>query len=295
MDSPFYLELWVELASSLEDLWSGYCFDNDATGIETITEDTTSITLRVFFEHENVEQVKKLPANFCAQFSQSLDNVKLVRAEICPYTDWQSSWKEHFQPIEVCKQITVCPPWAKEKISPNRIPLVIDPGQGFGTGYHTTTVLAMELLEQHISQINPTFSSMVDIGTGSGILSIEAGLLGIPVIHAVDIDVEAVKNAKMNIKLNKQENIIQTIVSDSTCLNTHYDVVISNMLLHELLEVKKQLVALTHPSGVLICSGFLTRQWKEFRTAMNELGKFEFQLVQKEEWGAVLMRPYDTC
>ncbi len=289
MDSKSYLELSVELPRLQEDLWSAFCFEENALGIEIVNELETRLQMRVFFENQDIRLVKKLPQQFCQFYQQPLGTIQLLALERYPYEDWQSAWKQYFLPTNVGQSFTICPPWKIAGHSAERIPIVIDPGQGFGTGHHPSTRLALEALEQHILQAETIPVSMVDIGIGSGILSFAAAHLGVPLVHGVDLEKEAIQDVMKNRKLNSLEQVVQAVVGKPNCLQTQYAIVISNMLFQELLSVKTDLAHLVAPTGVLICSGFLEQQWPALKTDFQELGMAPLYLFQKEEWRAVIL------
>ncbi len=293
MEAKSYLELWVELSHEQADLWSTFCFEENASGIETVNETEFTLQMRIFFNSQNTDVIEKLPNKFNQQYPQIHPPVKLLKLEQCPHEDWQGAWKQYFIPVDIGQSFTVCPPWKIEEVPNNRTPIIIDPGQGFGTGNHPSTVLALEVLERYIHHASPLPASMVDIGTGSGILAFAAAFLGIPLIHGVDIDQAAIADVVKNRKLNHLENKVQVMIGEPDCLRKKYSIVISNMLFTELLQVKKELVNLVDTMGVLICSGFLEKQWPQLKEVFEKERMIAKHVFQKEDWRAVIMQ-HDT-
>jgi len=278
-----YFELWVEVPISMEDLWSSFCFESEAVGIETVKEFHKYSIMRIFFEEGMVtEEINSLPERFAQQYPKT-QPITLLEVKHCPYEDWQSSWHKFFKPLPIGKSFTVCPPWNTAEVLENRIPIIIDPGQGFGTGYHPSTVLAMEVLEHYIlhSQIIP--EEMIDVGIGSGILAFAGCHLGVQAVHGVDIDFEAVRDVKKNSELNGLSQRINSVTGTPACLEGKYSIVISNMLLSELFSVKDDLVRLTASNGVLICSGFLDTQAIEFEKTFKTLGMYSDYIASNQE------------
>lgn len=288
MMEKFYLELQVQLSLEQEDLWSAFCFEKGALGIEVLKETETAVEVRVFFEEQDIETVRNFPEQFCQCFQQPLQAIHLQQLNLRPYEDWQSHWMQHFLPLDAGQSFTICPPWQIDEISAGKTLIIIEPGQGFGTGSHPSTILALETMEQIILQSSQKITAMADIGTGSGILAVAAAHLGVPLIHGVDQDIAAIRNVLKNRKLNALENTIYTIVGRPNCLNKQYPLVVSNMLLHELIQVSEDLARLVQPSGNLICSGFLANQWLQLEKTFQNLGMFSRDQFQKEGWRAAI-------
>lgn len=317
MNSQYYQELSVEIFQEYEDLWSTFCFEANASGIETLSEsgcqnvddrvavpsaiqpnlpeqgpNELTIVQRIFFEDQDLKDIETLPDQFCRIYEIPPNKIVLLELKNCPYEDWQSGWKEYFQPIHVGESFIICPPWEVDnvqEVGQNKIPIIIDPGQGFGTGYHPSTVLALETLERTILQSKTIPLSMVDVGIGSGILSFAAAHLGVLKIQGVDIDSAAVEDVNKNKQLNGFDKEIEALVGEPNSLQSQFTIVISNMLSRELLSVKEDLVRLVEPNGKLICSGFLDKQWSEIRSAFEELGMITIQLYEKDQWHSVIM------
>ncbi|MBF0287913.1 MAG: 50S ribosomal protein L11 methyltransferase [SAR324 cluster bacterium] len=290
MEIKTYLELWVALSPGQVDVWSSFCFEENSSGIETIDDTESVLQMRVFFENQNIHTIRQLPDKFSKQYPNSGQSIQLLKLEERPYEDWQSAWKQYFLPVNIGQSFTVCPPWKLKEVPNKKTPIIIDPGQGFGTGNHPSSILALEVLEQYILHSEALPKSMVDVGTGSGILAFAAAFLGVPSIHGVDIDKAAIHDVTKNRKLNHLEHAVQVVIGGPACLKKKYSIVISNMLLTELLHVKKELIGLVDTMGVLICSGFLEKQWPELRDAFEQLGMISKHIFQKEEWRAVIMQ-----
>ncbi len=192
--------------------------------------------------------------------------------------DWQETWQEYFQPVTIA-DFTIVPPWKKDLGN-----LIINPARGFGTGHHETTQLATEFLLEIINK-NKNIS-MLDIGTGSGILSIIAQKKGVSKIRAIDIDKDAIENALENIKLN---NLDSTIEIDSTPiekLDKKFDLVVANIITPVLLSIKENFSKLTKKH--LILTGIEKKEEKEF---LNQIKLDDFilkDIKHNREWIAYL-------
>ncbi|MBF0349883.1 MAG: 50S ribosomal protein L11 methyltransferase [SAR324 cluster bacterium] len=284
MTSDTYIELWVSVPCSLEDLWSSFCFEHGASGIETLEETQDAIRMKVFFENMDSSRIEPLTQIFHKQYPH-LSLVTQIKLEKKEYENWKDSWHEHFKPIEIGKTLLVCPPW-DIPVKTSRHLVVIDPGQGFGTGYHPSTMLALMVLEYLLEHEPGPLKTLADVGVGSGILSIAACRLGILQADGVDIDPVAIPDVYKNAELNGLTSRIQAFAGSCEKLQKSYDVVISNMLMHELVSVKAEMARLTDRQGYLICSGLLTSQAETFCQLMTTYGmKLHYSQIQGE-WTA---------
>ncbi|MBU3915171.1 50S ribosomal protein L11 methyltransferase, partial [bacterium] len=198
--------------------------------------------------------------------------------------NWQTNWQKHFKPIDIGKNFLVRPPW--ESSIPGKKEIVINPGLGFGTGYHESTAIALELLEWLGNHLD--FKEMIDVGTGSGILAIGATLMGVERITAIDIDEDALREVRSNFILSGLDgNMCKLMLSGPTQVNTSSDLVMANIEGHILLTLARDLLRLTRKKGHLILSGILAEQKqilaREFIREMTIIKELE-----KNEWYGVI-------
>lgn len=188
-------------------------------------------------------------------------NSEKVKHEIltsaCDVEKYINNWKKYFKPLKVGKKILICPTW--EKMEPcedieNRKILKIDPGLAFGTGSHETTRLCLEMLED---EINGKIK-VLDLGCGSGILSIVSLILGAESATGVDIDELAVKTAIENAKLNDVESKFEAKVGDlDENVSGQFDVVVANIVADVLIRLNEKVSKYLVPGGVYILSGII--------------------------------------
>ncbi len=185
--------------------------------------------------------------------------------------DWSETWKAHFKPLRVGARFLITPTW--ERVEPRADDLVIriDPGMAFGTGHHETTRLCLQWLER-VSGRFPVPSSLLDVGTGSGILAIGAALLGFRSITGIDNDPEAVEVALENIALNDLAGTITALCATPGEVSGEFDVVVSNIQSLPLIRMADLLAARVKRGGCLILSGILTVQADDVRTAYEDRG-----------------------
>jgi ribosomal protein L11 methyltransferase len=183
--------------------------------------------------------------------------------------NWMEAWKQHYKPIPIGRRLIILPIWL-DSPSPERIPIKIDPGMAFGTGTHPTTQLCLELLEaffERQSTIQNRTSEIIDVGCGSGILSIAALKLGAQTALGVDIDPESVRNARENAEKNDigDEFIIGhgsvTEVLEEKFPLKQAPLVVANILAPIIIRLfDAGLVELIEPGGEIILSGILQEQ-----------------------------------
>lgn len=206
--------------------------------------------------------------------------------------NWAAAWQERYQPIPVGDRLIVVPSWLENPI-PERIPIYIDPGMAFGSGTHETTRLSLALLEMSLTDKSHT--ELIDVGCGSGILSIAAAKLGVKRILGVDTDAEAIRVSRENAKknnVNKTSNFhqgsVQEILSEKFSL-PRASLVIANIIapiLEELFE--EGLGEIVTSEGQLVLSGILEKQLPAILNCLEQSGFMFRKTLRQGEWAAVL-------
>lgn len=203
--------------------------------------------------------------------------------------DWSSSWKVHFKPLRVGKHLLIVPTWEDAVVLPGDLVIRIDPGMAFGTGGHETTRLCLELLES-VMEKSPllTIPSLLDLGTGSGILAIAANLLGAGRILALDIDPDAVEIARDNLTLNDMSDSIECGTVPLESLTENFDIILANILAEELVRLAPYLMERLHPGGSLILSGILAEKEPFVLQGFASQPLTYIRTVSDGEWVALL-------
>jgi ribosomal protein L11 methyltransferase len=206
--------------------------------------------------------------------------------------NWMAAWKEHYKPIPIGKKLLVLPAWLPNKY-PDRIAVKIDPSMAFGTGTHPTTRLCMQALETYQEPGKP----VIDVGCGSGILSIAAALLGAPEVLAVDIDNAAVvstrENATANGVLEKIETGIGSIkeIKSGLFSRKRAPLVVANILAPVIIRLFDiGLADLVAPEGTIILSGILAEQADSIEAAAVAHGLKPVERLQIEDWVAQVFK-----
>ena len=206
--------------------------------------------------------------------------------------DWMAAWKQHYRPIPIGERLLILPAWI-ESSYPERVAVKIDPSMAFGTGTHPTTQLCLALVEKYVQAGQP----VIDVGCGSGILSIAAVKLGGKHALAVDIDNAAVRSTDENAASNGVEELITSgIGSVGDILRGQFrlrqaPLVLANILAPVILRLFDEgLADLVANNGVLILSGILVEQAEEVRQKAEASGLREIERAEMGDWVALAYR-----
>ena len=203
--------------------------------------------------------------------------------------DWENEWKKHFHNFKVGRNFFIVPSWEFDQVAVSESDKVIkiDPGMAFGTGDHATTSLCLTLMEDIIED----HQKVIDVGTGSGILSIGAHLLGARSIKATDIDELSLKVATENIKLNDCSEDITVekgdLLKDE---NDRYDVVIANILAHIIDDMINDAYSHLNNDGYFIASGIIVEKKDEIINHLEAVGFQVQETLVEDGWVAILSK-----
>lgn len=194
---------------------------------------------------------------------------------------WSTRWKEFFRPLPIGERFLICPTW--EEVPPTeegRMLIRLDPGMAFGTGHHATTRTCLRFLEEYVQPQQV----LLDVGCGSGILSLGALLLGAAKAVGVDIDPDAITVAKENAERNNLLDRCDFSTTDLNRLKQTFPLVIANIQAHILNPMAPALKARLAPKGILILSGILGDQSSRVRVIFEQTGLHFLKQTQDEEW-----------
>jgi ribosomal protein L11 methyltransferase len=203
-------------------------------------------------------------------------------------TDWANAWKDYFFVHRVGERIVIVPSWRESEFSqgPDDVVLLLDPGMAFGTGLHPTTRLCLRAAEELVQ----SGDRVLDVGSGSGILAIAAARLGAGRVEAVEIDPVAAEVCRENVHRNAVDSIV-SIQNGSleSAPAEPFDLVLANITIRTLLELRSQLQAALRPGGVAVLSGVLDERADELRQTFESDGWRHVRTDHEQDWVAVLM------
>ncbi len=279
----------------MEDVVTGHCFDFGATGVtEALSFSQPDLTyepdilnvkahdMDVFFEN-TPEQ---------AFFDKLLEWAPRLRWEIQEEEnkDWLAEWKKGFVPFQLVGPYWIVPSWIQSPAEAEK-PIIIDPGMAFGTGTHATTKMAAYFVHKLGQSLKPnTDYSLIDVGTGTAVLAMLARQSGIERVLGIEIDPEARRVARENIKLNNLEDIE---ISDQLIEQVHeeFDFVVANIIDGVLIQIKNELLRVLKPGGQIFLTGILLEREDDFFAEFIEQSNLKVvRRIEKDEWVGYWLR-----
>jgi ribosomal protein L11 methyltransferase len=255
-----------------------------AVGISKEDFKQEEVIMKGYFEEEEltkekVDSLRKRIAQL-ADYDLNIGSGEIIIKGL-EQEDWVNKWKKDIKAIKVTDKIVIKPTWEEYQKQADEVIIELDPGLAFGTGYHGTTSGCLEMIEKYLQ---PDFD-VLDIGTGTGILSIAATKLGAKSNFALDIDPVAVKVAKENAKLNQVLDQIDFAQGDLLdIVDGKYDLVIANILPHVIKRLIPDLPKVAKVGSISILSGIIEEKADMIK---DELKKYNFEvkeIIQKEQW-----------
>jgi len=202
--------------------------------------------------------------------------------------EWATAWKKYYHPVKISKRFTVVPTWEEyAPVNSDELIIELDPGMAFGTGTHPTTVMSIQALERTVKKGD----SVIDVGTGSGVLSIAAAMLGAEKVKALDLDEVAVQSAKLNLELNKVHTFVN--VSQNNLLegiSDEVDVVVANILAEVILRFTDDVAKTVKPGGYFIAAGIIQQKKDQVKESIETAGFDIEETLRMEDWVAFIAK-----
>ncbi len=295
MNKDCIFSVWLKAEGAFAEALDAALEERDWAITSWSDADAGTVTFQEYFKAEDnaalrLAQVDELASELSDGSEYDLE---LKRIE---NRDWEEYWKRFFHTEKVSERIVIKPSWEKYDAGRDDLVIEIDPGMSFGTGQHPTTRMCLSMLDEMSTEFSGC--SLVDLGCGSGILSIAAAKLGYTDITGVDHDALAVEIAIENSRLNNTAELTDLSVADMSDLSISkkYDVVVINMLASLLAKFAEPSVALLKPDAEsrLILSGMLNTQYEETVKLYCGLGLKILDTYQNDQWQSAILVKHET-
>jgi len=284
---------WQELSITVPHEYVepiSYLFGRYGKGVSTELAGNGQVLLRTYITTGSKQRMARIDVGI--KLVGSIEPIgDLIVRELPEDEDWMNSWKSHFKILRIGKHLVIKPTWLELEpdINPDDIVIELDPGIAFGTGYHPTTATCLEAMEQHLTP----GMTVLDLGSGSGILTIAAIKLGAKQVTALDIDGQAVSAARRNFRrlgISKQVKLGQGSVPHPTAKEGSIDLAVANISARGVVDRCPFILTALKPEALFIASGLLDTQKQEVADALEPLG---FSLISEwpqDEWVTLLYR-----
>ncbi len=267
-----WTRITVTTSQDASEAVSNFLFEMDAFGVELKDSAASTTSLIAYYPlddrvNSRVEKLReflaKLPT-WGIQANPAKIDLKRIESE-----EWEEAWKSSFPPRRIGNRLLIAPTWHEIPPDDTSILIQLDPGMAFGTGYHPTTHLSLEMLEQTILPCQ----NVVDIGTGSGILAIAAIKYGAKHVDAIELDPTAIPVAEKNFTINGVSEQISLYQGDGIkSLSGKYDLIIGNILTKAILPIIPHCPSRLNPNGNIIFSGILETELDVIQDVLVENG-----------------------
>jgi ribosomal protein L11 methyltransferase len=238
------------------------------------------------FLGETVEEIKLAITNL-VNFDINIGANEVSISEVNE-EEWATAWKKYYHPVKISNRFTIVPTWEIYKpVDSDELIIELDPGMAFGTGTHPTTVMSLQALEKYMTED----STVIDVGTGSGVLAIGAAMLGAQHVHALDLDEVAVRSAKLNVKLNKVQDHVEVVQGNLLdTVKEPAEIVVANILAEIIMTFIDDAHRLVRPNGYFIASGIIETKKEEVKTALEKAGFVIEEVMMMEDWVTIISR-----
>ena len=276
MDVDSYEVISADAIDNLKDgafIWD--CIDEDL-----VQAPADRFELKAYFDAEETAAMEKIAAEAKAKgFS--------VDTEAVADQDWANDWKRYFHPIAVDEGLSIVPTWEDYHARDGEKILWLDPGMAFGSGNHATSFLCSRYLRRYVKEGD----SVIDIGCGSGILSLVAAISGAEKVIAGDLDPQCIEATKENAAKNQLEDKIDVRLGDLfQVVKEEADVVVSNIFAEVIIGMAKDVCRHVKPEGIYIASGILKEKLEDVKAALVKEGFAILESETKGDWSAVAAR-----
>ncbi|KRM56975.1 50S ribosomal protein L11 methyltransferase [Ligilactobacillus animalis] len=284
-----WIKLTVTTTNEASEAVINLLMENGAGGVEIDDSDLSQVELATYFQAQAglVELLPELEQKIAQLREFGLDPGKgTVKLAELDDDSWADVWKKYYHPVRLTRYLTIVPSW--ESYTPETTDekvIKLDPGRAFGTGTHPTTKLALQALETVVRG----GETMIDVGTGSGVLSIAAKYFGVAQIAAYDVDAEAVKAAEENLALNGMQDAITVGANDLLAgIKTKVGLITANILAEIIVPLIPQAYECLKPGGIFITSGIIADKKDLIVSEIEAKGFVIDQILNIKDWYSII-------
>jgi ribosomal protein L11 methyltransferase len=285
-----WVALQVTLRSDMADLVCSFFHDEDSRGVVIDERPDEQVTVTAYFRTESYQLVRDRLLHYLIHLAELFPDVAEPEVHTTPVKreNWATAWQSNFKPLAIGRNLLVTPPWITPSAA-DRLVIIIEPAEAFGTGTHETTQGCLELLEEAMAEFSRGTASVLDAGCGSGILAIAAVKLGARSTRAVDDDPVAVAATRKNAELNKVEDSITAYCTPLDKVKDPADIVAANLDPKTLAQHVEHLLRLSR--RYLIISGVPADQWDRVKESFVSNGLRLRREIVRHEWGSGMFLP----
>ncbi len=291
-------KITLDIAPEISEAVAAFLSQLTGSGVETIESKKTTIpkketVIGYLAVDESLEKKRAVLRSFLANLNENFPGIPLPKEhlELVLEEDWGHNWKKHFKTFRASQRVIIKPSWETYTSVPGEehtgeVVIEIDPGLAFGTGHHASTLLALRHIDSIYLKESPNhLRKVLDVGTGTGILSIACALFGAKEVLAIDNDPDAVIVAGENTAQNVLEAKISVSSRKIEDLKGSYDLIVANIVYDVLNEMAPVLTGLLGPGGILLLSGILKgEQEKSTKMKYVDLGLRHLKTDNLDEW-----------
>jgi ribosomal protein L11 methyltransferase len=263
-------------------------FRQDEDGENFEIDPTRPVIVRTFVADDETGAQQRAAIEQGLGYLRQIGGVGNLSASATEEEDWANSWKQHFQVLRLGRRFVVRPTWREYEAKPDDLVIHLDPGMAFGTGSHPSTEMCLHIMEG----LDFSGKSVLDVGAGSGILSVGAMLMGANSVDAVEIDEYAAKALASNVELNDMSQQIAVIIGDvATALPeaNRYQIVLANLIARILVENAGNITSRVADGGVIVASGIIEEREEQVLNAYREYGFIVGERKQSKDWIALTL------